>query len=377
MKTKIYIFTAMILLAGILINYKVHATTHQVTVSDHVFTPSNLNVTVGDTITWIWVSGTHTTTSTGIPASAASWDQPINSSSTTYSYKVTVAGSYNYQCSYHYSMGMIASFTASNPNNTLAVSPSNQNVSWAAGSTSFTVTSNTSWNANCNMSWCSCTPSGTGNGTITVTYSQNASTTQRVATVTITASGVSDVMVTVTQAGAAPTLTVTPSAQNVSQAAGITNFSVTSNTNWTASSDQTWCLVTSSGNGNGSITATYQANSSNAPRSAMITVTVTGLPDQMVMVNQDAALGMYDPAVETFVIYPNPVISSLNISSETLKTSTEEISIYDINSLKVLGPLTISGSPASVDLSNLPDGVYFIRIGKDNTGKVQKIIKTQ
>ena len=42
------------------------ATTHNVAVSNFQFTPTNLNVAVGDTIKWNWVSGGHTTTCDGI-----------------------------------------------------------------------------------------------------------------------------------------------------------------------------------------------------------------------------------------------------------------------------------------------------------------------
>ncbi len=376
MKTKIYFLSAMIFLTGICFTITSHATTHTVQVGNYYFNPASLNVTVGDTVKWVWVNGSHTTTSGSIPAGAASWDHPINSSNQTYAYPVTVAGSYNYVCTPHAGMGMVGSFTAANPGNTLAVTPSNQNVTAASGSTTFSVTSNTAWMASCNMSWCTCTPSGTGNGSLSSDYSENTSTTARVATITITATGVPDVMVTVTQAGAAPTLIVTPASQNVSQAAGSTNFTVSSNSGWTASSDQTWCTVTASGSGNGSITATYQANTSNTPRSAMITVSVSGLPDKMVTVNQDAALGINDPASGTFSIYPNPVTSKVNITDNSLNSSPNEVNIYNINGIKVYGPVVLSFSPASIDVSSLADGVYFIRIGKDKTEKTERMVKT-
>jgi len=289
MKTKIYIIAAIILLAGWLTPEKVDATVHLVSVANFSFAPSSLSVTVGDTIKWVWVSGSHTTTSTNIPAGAATWDQPISSTNLSYSYKVTIAGTYNYKCTPHAAMGMVASFSASNPANTLSV---------------------------------------------------------------------------------------LPAVQNVPQNSGITSFSVVSNSSWTASSDQTWCTVTPSGNGNGTIIATYQANTTKNQRSAMITITVAGLAAQTVMVDQSSALGINDPGATTFSLYPNPVISVLNISSESLKTKGEEISIYTINSLKVMGPIHISGSPVSVDLSMLPDGVYFIRTTGSDNNTVQKIIKT-
>jgi plastocyanin len=90
-----------------------HATTHTVTVSNFAFSPSSLpSVFVGDTIKWVWVSGSHTTTSVSVPAGAATWDNPMNSASTSFSYLIKVAGTYNYVCSMHSSM--TGSFTASN-----------------------------------------------------------------------------------------------------------------------------------------------------------------------------------------------------------------------------------------------------------------------
>jgi plastocyanin len=75
------------------------------------FAPNNItNVHIGDTIKWMWVSGIHTTTSTTIPSGAATWDAPITSSNTTFIYKVTKAGIYNYVCTPHASF-MTGSFS--------------------------------------------------------------------------------------------------------------------------------------------------------------------------------------------------------------------------------------------------------------------------
>ena len=54
-----------------------------------------------------------------------------------------------------------------------------------------------------------------------------------------------------TTAAAPPSLGVMPLNQNVGDAGGSTSFDVSSNSNWTASSDAVWCDVTLSGNGNG------------------------------------------------------------------------------------------------------------------------------
>jgi plastocyanin len=116
MKTN-YTFGGVLLLALLLFsNTGLYATRFIVSVENFKFDNANLTeVHVGDTIRWEWVSGTHTTTSTTIPGDAATWDHLITSSSTFYEYKVTVAGTYNYKCTPHESMGMVGSFTASLP----------------------------------------------------------------------------------------------------------------------------------------------------------------------------------------------------------------------------------------------------------------------
>lgn len=177
-----------------------YATKHNVTVQNFVFTPANLpNVFVGDTIRWVWVNGSHTTTSTTIPAGATTWNSPISFSVQVFEYEITIPGTYNYRCTPHVGSGMVGSFTAVNPPS-LTVTPSNQNVTSAAGSTSFSVTTPVNWTAVSNQPWCTVTPSGSGNGNIIATYSANTLPLNRIAAITVTVAGAEPVIVTVTQA---------------------------------------------------------------------------------------------------------------------------------------------------------------------------------
>jgi plastocyanin len=75
-----------------------------------VYSPSTLNVSVGDTIRWEGIFGGHPMTSTSVPAGAQSFHVVSGS---VFLYPVTVAGTYQYQCDYHVGLGMSASFTAS------------------------------------------------------------------------------------------------------------------------------------------------------------------------------------------------------------------------------------------------------------------------
>jgi len=114
MKTDYTIKGLILISVFLFLNLFANATKFVIQVSNFQFNPASItNVLVGDTIHWEWVDGSHTTTSTTIPGSAATWDQPINSTSTSFEYKVTVAGTYNYKCTPHFASGMVGSFIAS------------------------------------------------------------------------------------------------------------------------------------------------------------------------------------------------------------------------------------------------------------------------
>ncbi len=82
------------------------ATIHVIRVSNYQFTPKTVNAIVGDTVVWIWSEGTHTTTSTMLPAGVKPWDSPITSSQKRFGIRVTEAGIYKFKCTPHASSGM-------------------------------------------------------------------------------------------------------------------------------------------------------------------------------------------------------------------------------------------------------------------------------
>ena len=82
--------------------------------NSNTFAPAVItDAVVGDTIKWVWVSGSHTTTSITVPTGAAAWDAPQTSSNQIFMYKITVAGAYAYKCTPHFAMGMVGSIVAS------------------------------------------------------------------------------------------------------------------------------------------------------------------------------------------------------------------------------------------------------------------------
>ena len=205
---------------------------------------------------------------------------------------------------------------------TLSVSPSSQVVDAIAGTTSFNVTSNSAWTASSSQAWCTITTSGTGNGTITANYTLNNTSASRSANIIVTVTGLTPIVVTVTQA--APTLSVSPSNQNVMDAPGTASFSVTSNTDWTVSSDQAWCTVPASGTGSGTLTAAYTQNPLFTSRVATITVTVAGLTPVTATVTQAAI-------VPTLVVAPSnqSVTSAAGNTSFSLTSNASWTAVSD------------------------------------------------
>jgi len=155
------------------------------------------------------------------------------------------------------------------------------------------VSSNVNWTAVSNQSWLSIAPTaGFGDTKVTLTAEENPITSPRVATVTLSGIGVTNQVITVTQdPGGVPYVMVTPASMNFLFTANTPQqINITSNTNWTASSDQPWLtLSATNGSGVAAITATAANNPGMAGRTAIITITGEGLPARTIAVSQNGA----------------------------------------------------------------------------------------
>ncbi len=85
---------------------KSYSTIINVGVANFQFSPANINATVGDTIKWNWMNGSHTTTCDGTngtsrPSGASQWNSGMNSGTPVFTYVLTAAGSYHYVCLPH------------------------------------------------------------------------------------------------------------------------------------------------------------------------------------------------------------------------------------------------------------------------------------
>lgn len=164
-------------------------------------------------------------------------------------------------------------YTQTGKDATISVSPTSWTVPSAATATQdITVTSDDTWSSASDQSWLTTADSA---DKVTLTAAENTTVDSRSATVTVTAASDSaTATVAVTQPGAAATVSVASPTVAVTEGAAINqDVAVTSNTTWSAASDQSWLTVTP---GEGKITLTADAiEPGAAQRTATVTVTTT------------------------------------------------------------------------------------------------------
>ncbi|HLN73586.1 MAG TPA: BACON domain-containing carbohydrate-binding protein, partial [Prolixibacteraceae bacterium] len=155
------------------------------------------------------------------------------------------------------------------------------------------ITSNIAWAAVSDQEWLMVSAAtGFGNSTVTLTAQENPLTENRTATITVSGAGVNSQVITVTQdPGGVPYLILSASELSIGTTANSTQtFEITSNVNWTATSNQSWLTVSNAGgNGIAVITLTAQANTITSNRSATVTITGEGLAAKTITVTQQGA----------------------------------------------------------------------------------------
>jgi hypothetical protein len=255
---------------------------------------------------------------------------------------------------------------------TLTLSATTASVSKTKNSTaSISVTSNTTWNASVDALWLTLNATeSTGNRTLTITADANPTTSTRTATVTISATGLSPQTIKVTQAAGDPTLTVSATNIAFESQSGINNSTtITSNTTWQVSSNQTWLTVTPlTLAGDGVLNINASANENNAARTATITISGNGVPSIEIKVTQAAKTptGINNSDQNLIQIYPNPTTDGFIITTDPTPSL---LTITDLKGKLVLRQ-TVENQ-AYVDISTLTPGIYIVYI----KNKIMKVIK--
>ena len=238
----------------------------------------------------------------------------------------------------------------------LAVGKTDVSAKPEGGQFAIVVTSNTSWTAVSEAGWCTVSPSsGSENGTINLTVSAHTGTTSRSTTVYVKSGSVTR-SIRVTQDYA--TLTVDETPITVGPDAYSKTLSVTSNTNWTASSNASWCTVKQS---SGQLTINAEKNETDAERTATVTVKALGLT-RTVTVTQHKATLTLSPS-STIAFSPEGGSESLKISSNVTWTASSSASWCTLSAVSGTGDKTITVSASENKTGNQRTAKVTVKTG--------------
>lgn len=152
-----------------------------------------------------------------------------------------------------------------------------------------------------------------------------------------------------------------------------TTFSFTSNTDWIVTSDQEWLIISSnSGTGNGTLTFTASENTTGEARKATVTITFPGTKTQTItltIIQQAATTGISDLLKKRILVYPNPANTTLFLNTEV---QNAVISIYDSKGKMVFNKHV---NASEINISNLRNGIYTIKVVNNKGIKIQKFVK--
>jgi hypothetical protein len=121
-------------------------------------------------------------------------------------------------------------------------------------------------------------------------------------------------------------LLVTPSAQTIGANTTLASFPVSSNTSWTASSNQSWCSPVAGGNGNGILQLNCQANSQAQSRMATITVSGVAVSPVVITLTQEAA----EVQTFTFTLANDQQTSDHSFEFDLLLTLTNPAQAFEL-----------------------------------------------
>jgi len=173
--------------------------------------------------------------------------------------------------------------------------------------------------------------------------------------------------------GNLPLMTISVDSISIAASANNSNsFNITSDTKWTASSDQNWLLLnTSSGTGNANVSLTALANPLSANRQANVTVFINAVASKTIKVIQMAnSTGIYSITDNDMMFYPNPAKNYLNLSH---KIEGGSVTIFDYSGKMVLNNAIKNNN---IDISNLSNGIFTIMI-THKTGVMIRIFMKQ
>jgi hypothetical protein len=110
------------------------------------------------------------------------------------------------------------------------------------------------------------------------------------------------------------------------------------------------------------------------PRSAVITVNVSGITPVTVTVSQEGLVGIPDRIAGNILLFPNPNSGKFSITSADHRLLNMDIEVVTLDG-KVVNTTKCSGKDKyTFDISDQPTGSYLVRIITAEGTSVRKII---
>lgn len=278
-----------------------------------VTTSANLDWEVFRSAGWITISKINGTGSSDITIST-NIDNPSTTPRTSY---VTI-NSKRY--------GLQKKIAVEQQGSYLTLSKSNLDIPTTGGSFQLTVESNVTWIVSSKPNWIrtSIPAGGYGTNPITISAEANQNASERQGEVVISAINSDNSQYLINRSikvlQTPTSLAVSQTSLSANPEGGSLSFNITSNSEWTATSNASWCRVnTTSGTGNKTVNITVTENNGTNERTATITVTA-GNVTRTVRITQLSATLSIDKSNITFGPTANTQV--VNITSNTAWTAT-------------------------------------------------------
>lgn len=272
----------------------------------------------------------------------------------------------------------------------LKVSPQSTLLNPESGSFYVYINTNVCWSLSVDAEWItpdvySGTPKGDGTSSgkyVSFKINANKSTQPRSATVTFSGDGVTTLSIPYTQKGATPALYTSTSSivlsENVNNSAILL---IAANVNWNLSIDTDWLTADKTqgtaivDNNYDIVTIQATPNETDMDKNAVITITGDENIVNTVTVKQlkKNFSALESPSDDRIKVYPNPIHDQLMIETDQFILD-QKIRVYDLSGVFMFETHP-TGSKNELDFSNLPKGVYFVKMIIDDSIIIKKVIK--
>ena len=218
--------------------------------------------------------------------------------------------------------------TQSAANVIFSVDKNEHSVAAAGGDFTVKVTRNIGYKINSQPDWVKQTGKVPSGNTDTYTFKTevNTSTAAREGVIVFCNDNNECIQVTVKQAGANATLSVSPAELTFTAKPESKSFSVSSNTDWSVASSADWVKIgTTSGSGNAQVTASAEENTATTQRTATITLKTTdGKATATIKVTQNPADVVFSIDIKEF---------SIDAKGEEITIKIKHNSAYSVKSM--------------------------------------------